>query len=115
VYANALAERGLERVIPEEATRARINAAIFDELCQGIFAPVTIEMFVRAIADLRSTGAECVILGCTEIPLIITPENSPLPGVDSTRLLAAYAVREAISDRPRERRGGWLSLALPVG
>jgi len=110
VYERALAERGLERLIPGEAMRARLNAAIFDELCQGIFAEETTGVFIRAIADLKAAGAECVILGCTEIPLIITAENSPLPTIDSTRLLATYAVREAVSGRPISRRHGWLPL-----
>jgi aspartate racemase len=114
VYAKALAQRGLERLIPGAPMRERLNAAIFDELCQGIFASETTETFVRAISDLESQGAECVILGCTEIPLIITPANSPLPSIDSTRLLARYAVREALNDRVLERRGGWLPVAAPV-
>ena len=108
VYARALANRGLDLLIPEHAMRERLNAAIFDELCRGIFTAETTDLFVRAIADLESAGAECVILGCTEIPLIITDENSPLPALDSTRLLASYAVREAVSERPLGRRTGWL-------
>jgi aspartate racemase len=108
VYARALAERGLGLVIPDEAMRTRLNAAIFGELVQGIFTPETTDLFIGAIADLKSAGAECVILGCTEIPLIITAENSPLPALDSTRLLAAYAVREAVSERPLGQRSGWL-------
>ena len=110
VYERALAHRGLERIIPDEETRGRLNAAIFDDLCQGIFASETTDLFVRAIVDLQTAGAECVILGCTEIPLIISPANSPLPTLDSTRLLAAYAVREALSERPIGQRAGWLSL-----
>lgn len=110
VYAKALAERGLERLIPDQATRERLNTAIFDDLCQGIFAPETTALFVRAIADLQAEGAECVILGCTEIPLIISPANSPLPTLDSTRLLATYAVREALSERALDGLTGWLSI-----
>ena len=110
VYAAALERAGVERLIPDETTRERLNAAIFDELCQGVFEPRTVELYVRAIDDLKSRGAECVILGCTEIPLIITKENSPLPPLDSTRLLARYAVAEAISDRPIPRSGGWLDV-----
>ena len=79
-------------------------------MCLGIFAPATVSLFVRAIDDLKAAGAECVILGCTEIPLIISPANSSLPTIDSTRLLAKFAVREAISDRMIEPRTGWLSL-----
>jgi aspartate racemase len=110
VYARALAQRGVEQLVPDETMRARLNAAIFDELVQGVFTDETTALFVRAIADLESQGAECVILGCTEIPLIITAENSPLPTLDSTRLLATYAVREAVSERPIEQRTGWLPI-----
>jgi aspartate racemase len=111
VYSTALEKRGLERLIPEEPVRERLNAAILDELCLGIFNAGTTDLFLRAIEDLKSSGAECVILGCTEIPLIVPPENSPLPTVDSTRLLAKYAVLEAISERPIDMKAGW----LPVG
>lgn len=111
VYEAALGKRGLERLIPDEPVREQLNAAIFDELCMGIFNAGTTDLFLSAIEDLKSRGAECVILGCTEIPLIVTPENSPLPTIDSTRLLAKYAVLEAISDRPIDKRSGW----LPVG
>ena len=108
VYVRALAERGLDLLIPDEAMRRRLNAAIFGELVQGIFTAETTDLFVGAIADLKSAGAECVILGCTEIPLIVTDANSPLPALDSTRLLASYAVREAVSERPLGQRTGWL-------
>lgn len=110
VYENALRKRGLERLVPDEPTRKVLNTAIFDELCNGVFKPSTTDHFLKAIDDLKSRGAECVILGCTEIPLIVTPENSSLPTVDSTRLLAKYAVREAINDRPISANSGWLSL-----
>lgn len=108
VYANALKSRGWELLVPDEPTREQLNAAIFDELCLGIFNKSTTDHFLQAIDDLKSRGAECVILGCTEIPLIVTPENSALPTFDSTRLLAKYAVREAISDRPLSSSTGWL-------
>jgi len=108
VYETALKKRGLEKLIPDESTREQLNAAIFDELCMGIFNESTTDLFVGAIEDLKSRGAECVILGCTEIPLIVTEENSPLPSVDSTRLLAKYAVREAVSERPISVKSGWL-------
>ena len=111
VYEYALQRHGLERLIPGEATREQLNAAIFDELCLGIFNASTTDLFLGAIADLKSRGAECVILGCTEIPLIVTPENSPLPTVDSTRLLAKYAVLEAISERPVSTNSGWLPVS----
>lgn len=110
VYRAALEKRDCELLVPDEPTRERLNAAIFDELCMGVFNTSTIDYFLRAIDDLKSRGAQCVILGCTEIPLIVTPENSSLPTLDSTRLLAKYAVREAISERPLTKTG-WLPVS----
>jgi aspartate racemase len=108
VYARALDQRGLERLIPEAPAREELNTAIFDKLCQAIFDDESTQLFLNAIEDLKARGAECVILGCTEIPLIVTAANSPLPILDSTRLLAKYAVKEALSDRPIEIDAGWL-------
>lgn len=110
VYARALEQRGLERIVPDELVREQLNNAIFDELCQSIFNAETTQLFVNAIEDLKARGAECVILGCTEIPLIVTETNSPLPVLDSTRLLAKYAVNEATSDRPIAIKAGWLAI-----
>ena len=110
VYARALEERGLERIVPDETRREQLNTAIFDELCQSIFNAETTQRFVDAIEELKARGAECVILGCTEIPLIVTETNSPLPILDSTRLLARYAVKEATSDRPIQIKSGWLAI-----
>lgn len=111
VYESALKKRGLERLIPNDATMKLINAAIFDELCLGIFDKGTTDMFLGAIDDLKSRGAECVVLGCTEIPLIVNNENSSLPTFDSTRLLAKYAILEAVSERPIEMKSGWLPVS----
>lgn len=110
VYKTALQKRGLEMLVPDEPVREQLNAAIFDELCMGVFNASTTDLFVGAIEDLKSRGAECVILGCTEIPLIVTEANSPLPAFDSTRLLAKYAVREAVSEQPIEVKAGWLAV-----
>jgi aspartate racemase len=108
VYADALERRGFGRLIPDEATRSMINDAIFDELCRGVFSPETTARFVEAIEALGEQGAECVILGCTEIPLIISDSNSSLPVLDSTRLLAKYAVKVAVDERPLTSEDGWL-------
>ena len=62
----------------------------------------------RAIDELGERGAECAVLGCTEIPLIVTPENASLPVLDSTRLLARHAVATALSGEPLSIRSGWI-------
>jgi aspartate racemase len=108
VYPRALQRRGLRLVVPGDERRRQINRAIFEELCQGVFAASTTEMFRGAIRELGAQGADCAILGCTEIPLIIHEGNSPLPVLDSTRLLATYAVREALARQPSELTDGWL-------
>ncbi|MDX1911525.1 MAG: amino acid racemase [Saprospiraceae bacterium] len=107
VYADALEKRGLTRITPDETLQAEINRAIFEELCVGVFLPATVNMFITAIKKLQQAGAECVILGCTEIPLIITKENSPLPILDSTRLLARHAVRLALTEQQLPQ-SGWI-------
>jgi aspartate racemase len=108
VYERALALRGLSRLIPEVPMRERLNHAIFAELCKGIITPQTTAVFVNAAEELKERGAECVILGCTEIPLVLTPENSPLPVVDSTRLLARRAADVCAREQPLDARDGWV-------
>ncbi len=108
IYASRIQAAGWELLIPDGETRRFIDDAIFKELCNGEFKDGTIVRFIEAIASLEARGAECVILGCTEIPLIVTPENSPLPTLDSTSLLASYAVAEALADDPLVTDGGWL-------
>lgn len=110
VYQQVMEKQNLQRLIPEANMRERLNNAIFDELCPGIFDGKATGLFLHAIEDLKARGAECVILGCTEIPLIITPDNSPLPVLDSTRLLAKYAVLESINKRAIGSNNGWLPL-----
>ncbi len=108
VYERALSVRGMSRLVPEERVREQLNTAIFSELCKGVFKPETTALFVGAIDELKREGAECVILGCTEIPLIITEQNSPLPPIDSTRLLARYAVDLCVKESPLTVRDGWV-------
>jgi aspartate racemase len=109
VYARALKLAGREAVIPDAPMRRLLNAAIFDELCQGVVEVQTTRLFLQAVQELQSQGAECVILGCTEIPLIVTAENSPLPVLDSPRLLARRGVQIALEAGPRTSAGGWLA------
>lgn len=107
VYAAALEKNGQERIVPNEDLRMQLNAAIFEELCLGVFKESTTNLYIQAIEELKQNGAECVILGCTEIPLIINDDNSPLPTLDSTRLLAKYAVKVATS-RSELPDSGWI-------
>lgn len=110
VYERAIAAKGMERLIPDDDTRSVVNAAIFAELCRGQFRPETTRRFIDAITQLRDRGADCVVLGCTEIPLIINDGNSPLPVLDSTRLLARRAVKACIDGGSLPERGGWLQV-----
>jgi aspartate racemase len=99
VYPDKLIERRLQFARPSIAERDEINRLIMEELVRGIFAPRTTEYFAAVIARLRDgEGCDAVVLGCTEIPLIINDGNSPLPTLDSTRLLARAALRRAVSD-----------------
>lgn len=107
VYEKALSEHHTDIILPGEPRMEQINRLIFEELCQGIFRPETIELFQDTITDLKEQGAQAVILGCTEIPLIIHPENSPLPVLDSTRLLAREAVKLSLSERDIPVKG-WI-------
>ena len=96
VYPGKLAARGLDYVRPEETDRDEINRIIFDELVNGIFRPEAVASFQRVIGGLKQAGCDAVVLGCTEIPLIIDDTNSPLPTLDSTRLLARAALQRAV-------------------
>ncbi|HKS28165.1 MAG TPA: amino acid racemase [Pyrinomonadaceae bacterium] len=96
VYPEALKEFGIERQIPDEADREKINEIIFRELVNGIFTEASRLYFNEVTDKLKSRGCEAVVLGCTEIPLIVRPDDSPLPTLDSTRLLARAALRRAV-------------------
>lgn len=104
VYAAALERHGLTRVIPGAEDRAYINETIFAELCNGVFSGETRAAYVAIIEKLKAQGCDAVVLGCTEIPILIAPEDSPLPTLDSTRLLARAAVEVAMGKRPMP---GW--------
>jgi aspartate racemase len=96
VYPEKLAARGLEYVRPTTAERDEINRIIMDELVYGVFKPEATASFQRVIGRMKDEGCDAVVLGCTEIPLIMTDANSPLPVLDSTRLLARAALRRAV-------------------
>lgn len=96
VYPEALAATGIEVARPTSEERDAIDRIIFDELVYGVFRPESIDRFTQAIRRMQGDGCDAVILGCTEIPLIISDANSPLPTLDSTRLLARAALRRAV-------------------
>jgi aspartate racemase len=97
VYPEKLSARGLEYVRPDARERSEINRIIFDELVYGVFRPEAVSTFQQIIGRLKEQGCDAVVLGCTEIPLIMNDANSPLPTLDSTRLLARAALRQAVN------------------
>jgi aspartate racemase len=96
VYREALKAAGIEHRVPGAEQRERINQIIFDELVNGQFVPRSLAYHIEVIRELKDEGCDAVVLGCTEIPLLVMPEDSPLPPLDSTRLLARAAVRKAV-------------------
>ena len=96
VYPEKLGTRNMECVRPSAIERDEINRIIMDELVYGVFEPEGIACFQRVFARLKGEGCDAVILGCTEIPLVMSDANSPLPTLDSTRLLARAALRRAV-------------------
>ncbi len=96
VYREPLGAAGIEFVIPGEKDRGLIDKIIFDELVAAQFTNESRAYFNAVIGNMREQGCDAVVLGCTEIPLIVSPETSPLPVLDSTRLLARAALTAAI-------------------
>lgn len=99
VYPEKLNTLDLQCVGPSATERIETSRIIMDELVYGISSPGSVNYFLSVIQSLKEQGCEAVILGCTEIPLIVNDENSALPILDSTRLLARAALRQALSPR----------------
>ena len=98
VYPDALVPAGIEALIPDPPERERVDAIIFQELVNAVFTEESRRYFNEVMARLKARGADAAVLGCTEIPLIVRPDDSPLPTLDSTRLLARAALRHALGD-----------------
>jgi aspartate racemase len=113
VYPAAFARHGIAMQTPAPADRAVVDDVIFRELCQGQLLEASRAEYVRIIGELQHGGCDAVALSCTEIPLLITPDVSPLPTLDSTRLLAREAIAAAIEARMPTWRGGPLPAAAP--
>lgn len=95
VYPAKLAARGLGYLRPSAEERDEINRIIMDELVCSTFTAAQVSYFQQVIGRMKAAGCDAVVLGCTEIPLIMNDANSPLPTLDSTRLLARAALQRA--------------------
>lgn len=98
VYPQALNKYGLSYKIPNEKDRDAIDTIIFEELVNGVFQEKSRLYFNTVIQNFKDQGCDAVVLGCTEIPLLVDPNDCPLPTLDSTRLLARAAIEEALNE-----------------
>ena len=112
VYPAAFARHDIAMRTPNAADRALVNDVIFNELCQGRLNATSRAEYIRIIDGLKREGCDAVALSCTEIPLLITPDVSPLATLDSTGLLAREAVAAAMGKRTPQWRGGPLPRTL---
>jgi len=96
VYTDSLKKLDIIAEIPEKQDREEINTIIFKELVNGVFLEKSRLYFNKVIQMLKHRGCDAVVLGCTEIPLIVDPNDCPLPALDSTRLLARAALQSAL-------------------
>jgi aspartate racemase len=96
VYREALGGLGIDTLVPEGADFETVDRVIFGELVHGIFTEASRREYQRVIARLAERGCDAVALACTEIPLLVRDDDSPLPTLDSTRLLARAALRRAL-------------------
>jgi aspartate racemase len=96
LYSESLGALGIDAVRPEAADFETVDRIIFAELVDGVFTDASRQAYNRVIARLGERGCDAVALACTEIPLLVRAEESPLPTLDSTRLLARAAVMEAL-------------------
>ena len=99
VYPEKLSEFGIACIIPEEKDREKIDEIIFAELVNGIFSEQSRLYLNGVIQKLKDRSCDAVVLGCTEIPLLVDPDDCPLPTLDSTQLLAGAALKEAIKEQ----------------
>ena len=106
VYSAAFARHGIGLRTPAAPDRNRVDRVIFEELTQGRLIDASRAEYVRIIEELEREGCDVVALSCTEIPLLVTPDDSPLPTLDSTRLLAHAAVATSLAGRKPAWRGG---------
>lgn len=96
VYPDQFTAVGLEWLRPTSAERDEINRIIMEELVRGVFTSQAIGYHQEVVARMKEQACDAVVLGCTEIPLIMNDNNSPLPTLDSTRLLARAALERSL-------------------
>ncbi|TDE08482.1 aspartate/glutamate racemase family protein [Jiangella asiatica] len=107
LYPDAFRRIGIDSMVPDPDERATINGIIFEELVEGVFTDESRRVYVEIINRLKRRGCDAVALVCTEIPLLVDDGSSPLPTLDSTRLLAHTAFDVAVGTRPMPTwRGG---------
>ena len=94
-----LAAQGLNVLVPDAQERRAVHRIIYEELCVGVISEASRQVYQQAIANLAARGAQAIILGCTEIGLLIKPEHSDLPLLDTTELHAQAAVAFALGDQ----------------
>ena len=102
-YTDRLARSGLDVVVPSEQDQAIVHRIIYDELCVGVISDESREEYRRVISSLVTLGAEGVIYGCTEIELLVGPQDSPVPVFPTTRLHVEAAVDRALAGSPVRR------------
>ncbi len=107
VYASKFAEAGIELCLPSPEARQAINRIIFEELVYGKFLAESLAYFLQVIEGFENQGCQAVALCCTEIPLLVNDSNSPLPTLDSTRLLARAALKKALSIQQSAKPGAF--------
>ena len=102
-YADRMRAAGIEVMVPDAEERGTMHDIIFNELCAGIVRPGSRQRATAMIEAAKRQGADSIILGCTEICLLLDPQDLPLPGIDSTAVHACAAVRFAMADQPASR------------
>jgi aspartate racemase len=95
-YRDGLARFGIDVLVPDASWQERINEVIYGELCRGEIRPESRQMFLGVIEELRKRGAQGIVLGCTEIPLLVRPQDCDLPLFNTTLLHAEKALNYAI-------------------
>jgi aspartate racemase len=101
-YVDRLARHGLEVVVPDPAGRAEVHRIIYDELVRDVVRPESRERYRRVMADLVADGAEGMVLGCTEVGLLVGPDDTTVPTFDTCRLHAAAAVDWMLASAPAD-------------